>query len=48
MEDGWEYSGEVFEGKFNGYGILSHEGSPVYSGQFRHGKMDGIVKLYYH
>ncbi len=41
-QNNWEYTGEIFDGKPNGNGILI---SPFekYSGEFRDGKMDGQI-----
>jgi hypothetical protein len=47
LSDGWEYSGEVFEDRFHGFGNLMLNGSSVYAGEFKNGRMDGLGKLAY-
>jgi hypothetical protein len=48
LSDGWEYSGEVCEEKFHGFGSLMLNGLTIYSGEFKNGRMDGMGKLNYH
>ena len=47
FDGGWEYSGSIVEGKFDGYGCLTHNQKEIYKGFFRGGKMDKNGKLFY-
>lgn len=45
LEDGWQYSGQVFEDKFHGFGNLLFQDKTIYIGEFKNGKMHGFGKI---
>ena len=41
IKNGYRYQGELANGTYNGYGVLTYNDSIIYSGQWRNGKRHG-------